>query len=341
MNRLYFYFTAVVCLLFTSCFSHVNIKAANSVKKVKDDLYTMTFEGDYGFDTFLEQGGAKSDSEVADYLTKFITSRNVTVQTDDQGCSTIKGCTEDGKAFFGRNFDWRPCLTMIIKTYPENGYASISTCNLENLGFGDNYEPKGFVNSLKAIAGIYVPMDGMNEKGLCVADLVIDTEERTNQNSGKTNITTTTAIRLLLDKAATVDEAVELLKEYDMHTSADMMHHISICDASGKSAVIEYVNDEMVVTETPVVTNFYLASGDHYGIGSFQSKERYEILLKAVNDGRNKSEDDIKLALFSVSQGVVGDEYDITAWSCVYNQTDVTIDFYFREDYENKISLKL
>ena len=43
---------------------------------------------------------------------------------------------------------------------------------------------------------------------------------------------TTTAIRLLLDKA------VDLLSQYDMHSSADMIHHLSIEDAEGNSVVI-------------------------------------------------------------------------------------------------------
>lgn len=338
MKKTLFVFSIVCAFMCTSCFSPANKAAAKSVRKVQDNLYSMIYEGDYGFDEFLKQGGAATDGEVGDYLTGFITSRSaeISVQTDDHGCSTIKGKTADGKELFGRNFDWRPCLTMIIKTYPDNGYASISTCNMENLGFGDGYKPDGFVNKLKAIAGIYVPMDGMNEMGLCVADLVIDTDEITNQDRGKTNLTTTTAIRLLLDKAATVEEAVALLEKYDMHTSANMMHHLSVSDATGKSVVIEYVNNEMVVTETKAVTNFFLAEGDHYGIGSSQSKARYNTLMNAVAEGKNTTTEEIKDALVSVSQGVVGDEYDITAWSWIYNQTDKTLEFYFREDWENK-----
>ena len=34
--------------------------------------YTMEIVGDYGFEAFLRQGGARSDSEVAAYLTSLI-----------------------------------------------------------------------------------------------------------------------------------------------------------------------------------------------------------------------------------------------------------------------------
>ena len=47
----------------------------------------------------------------------------------------------------------------------------------------------------------------MNEKGLAVGVLLIDTEA-TDQRTDRVDITTTTAIRMMLDRCATVDEAV-------------------------------------------------------------------------------------------------------------------------------------
>lgn len=41
------------------------ITAANTVEKLEDGLYAMEYEGDYGFDGFLAQGGASSDNAVA------------------------------------------------------------------------------------------------------------------------------------------------------------------------------------------------------------------------------------------------------------------------------------
>ena len=48
------------------------IKAARSITQIDEGLYTMTYEGDYGFDTFLQQGGASSDAAMAQYITNFI-----------------------------------------------------------------------------------------------------------------------------------------------------------------------------------------------------------------------------------------------------------------------------
>jgi hypothetical protein len=182
----------------------------------------------------------RSDGEVAEYLVSFLThgfyKADGNVATGSFGCSTIYTQDENGTYFFGRNYDWAECETMIVHTKPENGYESVSTCCLDFLGFGDKYAPDGSMTErMQSITAIYVPLDGMNAKGLVVADLTVGDDEETYQRTGKVNLTTTTAIRLLLNKAADVDEAVALLKQYDMNSSIGISHHLSIADAHGKS----------------------------------------------------------------------------------------------------------
>ena len=52
-----------------------------------------------------------------------------------------------------------------------------------------------------ALASVYAILDGMNEKGLCVADLMVSHEEGIDQNTDKPDITIVSGLRLLLDKA--------------------------------------------------------------------------------------------------------------------------------------------
>lgn len=59
-------------------------------------------------------------------------------------------------------------------------------------------------------------------------------DDKTDQQTGKPGITMTTAIRMLLDKTATVEEAIGPLKKYDMYASANGIFHFIIFDASGK-----------------------------------------------------------------------------------------------------------
>ena len=48
------------------------VKAAGTVKEIDENLYYMEYKGDYGFDAFLEQGGASSANEMAVYITDFL-----------------------------------------------------------------------------------------------------------------------------------------------------------------------------------------------------------------------------------------------------------------------------
>lgn len=50
---------------------------------------------------------------------------------------------------------------------------------------------------------------------ICIAVLSVSAGTHTDQDTDKPDITTTTAVRLILDKAASVDEAVALLEQYD------------------------------------------------------------------------------------------------------------------------------
>ena len=154
-----------------------------------------------------------------------------------------------------------------------------------------------------------------------------------SQNTEKPDITTTTAVRLLLDKAADVEEALELLGQYDFHSSMGMMVHLALADAGGRSVAVEYVDNEMIVTETPVVTNFYLAPGEKQGIGTAQSHTRYEILTQALEEHGEMTEIEVRDALDSVSKDNFG-EFESTEWSIVMNQETKELIYYHRENYE-------
>lgn len=319
--------------------------ATNTVENLEPDLYALEYSGDYGFHAFLERGGAASDEDVADYLVEFLSrgfyKPNETAPAKAFGCSTVCVREQTGQVVFGRNYDWAPCSAMIVHTKPKQGYESVSTCCLDFLGFGENYRPTAsLMNKIMSLAAIYVPMDGMNEKGLMVADLMAGDKEATHQDTGKPDLTTTTAIRLLLDQAATVAEALDLLGQYDMHGSMDAAHHLSIADAGGRSVVVEYIQGEMVVTETPIVTNHYLSPGEKFGIGSEQSHLRFDSLSRQLEKG----ETNVDRMLRSVAQRNYPqsqDGYEKTMWSIVYRPADNTANFYFAENYEHSYRLAL
>ena len=306
------------------------------ITNLEDGLSAVRYMGDYGFDEFLEQGGAVSDSEVIHFLTSnvILGAAELELNTQAFACSTISAQTEQGGYLFGRNFDWNQCDGLIVGSRPDNGYASISTVNVDFIRQGTS-GLTGLAlrnDGILTMAALYAPLDGMNEKGLAVSVNMIQDSARIEQDAGKPDLTTTTAVRLLLDKAADVEEAVELLEQYDLHGSMGMMVHFALADAGGKSVVVEYIDNEMVVTETPVVTNFYLAEGEKHGIGTSQSHERYEILMSRLEEEDTLTAEDVRDALSSVSKKNFG-EFESTEWSIVFDQDTMEARYYHREDY--------
>lgn len=318
------------------------IRSAASVKYLEDGLYSMDYSGDYGLEDFLVQGGGNSDMAVADFVIDrlFHGLVNPNLQGTSFGCSTLSVSSPEGARIFGRNFDWGACTTLIVQTQPKNGYASVSTVNMDFLNLGLNLSERAFVRLMSAAAP-YAPMDGMNEEGLCVAVLMIEGRPGFHQDSEKPDLTTTTAVRLLLDKAADVEEALALLEQYDLHASAGMMVHFAIADAAGRSVAVEYIKDEMNIVETPVITNFYLTPGEKYGIGTEESHRRYEILTKTLAGHPTMSMEEVRNAMDSVSKHNFDSVFASTEWSIVFDQTNRTTRYYHREDFEHSWSFEI
>ncbi len=310
------------------------IELTGQIKQLENGLSAVKYEGDYGFEEFLAKGGASSDEEVVNYLSGVLSGADgSSFGNMPFGCSTVSVKNENGGYLFGRNFDWDRCNALIVHSVPQNGYSSISTVNTDFINTS-GMELSSLSDDVQAIIAMYAPLDGMNEKGLAVSVNMIQDSATISQNTEKPDITTTTAIRLLLNKAANVDEAVDLLGQYDMHASMGFMTHLAIADSDGNSVVVEYINNEMHIIETPVVTNFYLVEGEKHGIGTAQSHERYNILMDTLGEKSTMSTEDVRDALSSVSKKNFG-EFESTEWSIVFEQSTGEVHYYHRENYDN------
>ncbi|MCM1048865.1 MAG: linear amide C-N hydrolase [Clostridiales bacterium] len=330
--------TILLIFSLTGCENNetANIVSPEKIVQLEKGFSTARYDGDYGFDLFLSEGGASSDKEVVDFLTRnLLSGMEIGFNGNFFGCSTIAVQSPNGDFLFGRNFDWNHCEAMVLLSYPDNGYASISTVNLDFITQGGMVDMALKQDEIKTIAALYAPLDGMNEKGLAVSVNMIQDSASIEQDTEKPDITTTTAIRLLLDKAATVDEALELLGQYDMHASMGMMVHFALADTTGKSVAIEYIDNEMVVVETPILTNFYLAKGEKNGIGTEQSHTRYNMLIEKLEQNSTMSMDDVRDVLSSVSKKNFT-TFESTEWSIVFNQASGQAIYYHRENYEQE-----
>ena len=314
---------------------------SEQITELESGLSAVSYSGDTLFHEFLAQGGAATDAELVRFLQSHIVRNagELRLASNAFGCSAIAVKNDAGEALFGRNFDWYSSDALIVRSKPQNGYASISTVNTNFIrtAYGSF---ASLPEKARTLVSLYAPLDGMNEKGLVAAVLYIEDAAAIHQNTGKPDLTTTTAIRLLLDQAADVDEAVALLKQYDMHDSLGMMVHFALADASGRSVAVEYIGGEMVVTETPVITNFYLADGSKQGLGSSQSHTRFNTLTARLAQSPTMEMADVRDALSSVSKRHFNDG-ETTEWSIVYNQAQRVAQYYHRENYDKVYSFRV
>lgn len=245
----------------------------------------------------------------------------------------ISARNDKGNHVWGRNFDWDGSVPIIVKCVPQDGYASISTCDFKNITDSPEEEPDNFVNRMLAIAAVYVPMDGINEKGLCVADLEVNEGGMKEVDTAKPDLTITTAIRLILNRAATVEEALNLLEQYDIHASGGISHHLAISDASGASVSVEFVDGEIVTVDTDCITNFNLANNDT-AAGGESAQQRYELLCAVHEENQGTlSAEQVQDAMKQVSKK---EGQWRTQWTIVYEEN--MADYYFKGAYEDKIS---
>lgn len=318
------------------------VKTIESLTEISDGFYIMDYTFDYDIDELMDRG-INNHVDLVLYGIRSIIPDSLL--SHGFACTTFNAVNPQGEYIFGRNFDYTVSPSLLIWTHPENGYASVGMTCLELLQYADGTLPDDEFKSLLTLLAPYSCVDGMNEKGLCLGVLELENDP-TFQISLRKNLTTTTMVRAVLDKAATVEEAIKIFSSYDMHDFllADCTYHYQITDATGKSAVIEYIDGKMNVLypehnentaiDYQTVANYYLTPGveDELGFG----RERTAYVKNQIDNARGILTENNAMA---VLKGVSMDDADLlgyicdTLWSGVYNTHDLTLSLCVSLDY--------
>ena len=316
----------------------------STLKQIDDNLWTMVYKSSYGLDKLLKNG-SRGIMDAVKHLQREVKMNGVVPdpQKDGFACSTFNAETPEGDYIFGRNFDYKAAPCLVCWTSPENGYKSVSVVDTTFFIHGTKYFPMAKAKKhLRAMGAPYTSMDGINEKGFSCAVLEIKSKS-TKQSTGKTPIITTVAIRAALDKCATVDEAIELFASYDMQDLLGINYHYQLADANGTSAIIEYVDNRMVVIRQDenkknlMVTNYFLTEGgdNHDGRGY----DRYELIEKTLKEKNGKITEDEAMDLLSEVKLHYRHKLGhmvIALWSAVYNCNERSMLLCAGMDYSKK-----
>ena len=323
------------------------VKGAMSAEKLDDGLYYIEYKGDDGFKELMDRGGCNDISVLASYVMEFLSKGyfkpdSINVPIKPVGCSTLTVKTPEDGVMMARNFDYPYGTALIIHTIPDEGYESITTFSTDFFGFGENYKPEGFKKQYMALTGLFLALDGLNEKGFAIAILDAGDKVVTRQNTSKPDLTTTTAVQYLLKNAANIDEALVLLKASDMNSDPGSAYHFSMADATGRSVAVEYVENQMVVTESPFVTNHYLCEWK-FQTGLHESDHRHEKLMEQYDAaGGVMNADQLTETIASVTQlpekgAIVGG----TLWTMVMDLTHPSVTYYSLRHFDKPFHFEL
>ena len=296
-------------------------------------LYYIDYTQDYKFDEFIEDGGAASTQELVQYAYKAFPNIKLDLSALGYGCSSFCTQSTDGNIIFGRNFDMDTANSssyLIVHTVPENGYESYSTVSLKFLGITTPKEPKDDTSPL--LLAPYIPLDGINSQGLAICVLQLGSPEIHTSDSG-VDMTSTTIIRNVLDNAKNVSEAIEIFKSCNLHTDG-FAYHYMVGDAEGNSAIIEFVDNEMLVeykTENiQVCANTYVTDEGisfYNDANAADSLNRMNAILNSVQANGFDLPTENAFAALKAASG------SYTRWSIVYNLTDKTMDIAINQKF--------
>lgn len=381
---------AVIVVLLVLAFAgiwavwHNEISSVASIQMLRernDDhldgaVYSMQVKGDFYLDDFVAQGGVSSDTELIQFITDNITHGvvDLNMTAPEIGCSSFTATAENGDALFARNYDFSKTNAMLVFTEANEGrHATISTVDLQFLGIDVDQDMTGLMDKVICLAAPYAPLDGINDAGVsCGIYMTYQGGEETvatSQDTDKPDFTSTTLLRLILDYADSVEEAVQIASSYDLHDSANTSYHYMVADATGKSAILEWTNDSAVDTTDndgsqrtlkvvyndqdsaigereaasnyQVVTNFVLQPGYYEGVPAENKKgaDRYDRLYEELQATDGVVTDDQAAMDILQTVGRRGwdndDKNSCTVHSAVYNLTQKTVLWVTNENYDD------
>ena len=323
------------------------METMSSIQKITDypdgyNLYRMDVKYDYRLEKIIDYGITDDQSMIDAILSEALPLLPVHIKVPSFGCTAFTLTDDNGQVHMGRNYDFKnDTSAMLVYCAPKNGYKSVGFAAMDNVSA--NQPDESVKKRLASLTAPFICLDGVNEKGVSIAVLTLDSTP-VHQTTGKPTIATTLAIRLVLDKAASTQEAVELLRGYDMFASSGRDYHFYITDASGDGRVLEYDCDsetrELVDTKTEAVTNFFILYKEKvlpnqrngiYGHG----RERYDAVMEVL-EAPSYTDATVWEALKASSQDPNPESITSnTQWSINYNNTACTASIALRRNWQD------
>ena len=340
----------IFCIVYISRFRTMSTLQKHSSYDDGYNLYSIDIKYNYSIDDIINSGYQDTQGFVDAVIKESLPLLPIHMELPNYGCSAFRTETADGHMLMGRNYDFKlDTSALMVRCEPKDGYKSIAFAALNNVGADD--AGGSLKNKMACLTAPFICLDGVNEKGVSIAVLTLPSEP-TIHNTGKPKLATSLLIRLVLDRAATTQEALDLISQYDMLSANGRDYHFFISDASGNSVVVEFDCEsegrEMVVTPTQAVTNFFMMYTEKvlpnqkngiYGAG----KERWESIMNVLTENEGKVDREVAwAALRSAAQDPNPEDVTSnTQWSIVFDNNDGTAEISLRRRFEDRYSFSI
>ena len=338
----------------------------------KGRIYEMDYTVDYMLDKALNFGIHDTQTlkmfVALNLMDTIISTKSMNISYD-AGCSAF-ACPDktSGDYLMGRNFDFNhkdqnsnriPIPVIAVHTAPAGGKKSVSFVDGQFVDYKSGFYTDGESDLSMLMALPYLLLDGINEDGFAVSVLKLDGNPTQQQETGKKKIFTTVAMRMLLDKAGTVQEALTLLDKYNMCTdNVPASYHFFMADAKGNYAIVEYTNPNLdenpnkmeILTGNDTlrcVTNFYVAPSmgetAHGMKYSSHGMDRYKILRQGLLEKNYLLTSDEGMNL--LKKAAQGPESELTTgftqWSEMYNLTKRRVTMSILREWDKTFSFEV
>lgn len=344
----------LACLLSVSAGCN-HVRTLCSVRRLPDtNAFVMDYYLDYHIDEIRHEGMDVNNIEdtcmaalfpnfllpvIRPFKRSHMPDRIRTVEAQGQYCSTVGLRSDDGTVYFGRNYDYFNDACLILRVYDKRGVASLAVIDLAGLNMNrPDLDQTNLIERIPLLFAPYYALDGINRHGVAVSIMSVK-NARPPENPEKPDIINSTLMRLILDYARNVDEAIDLIREFNVHFVA-APQHVMIGDSSGKFRIIEYIDGKLCITA---------------------AKEPWQICTNHIVWNKSETENDDSCWRYRIGSGkaeILGGEIDDsdlhnitrsmsvsgTMWTSLYNLTTLDACIIYRSaldsEYHDKISTR-
>ncbi len=165
-----------------------------------------------------------------------------------QACTRVVYLGADGDVITARSMDWKVDVATNLWVFPR-GMARSGEAGPNSIKWTSKY------GSVIATGYDISTTDGMNEAGLSANLLWLVESDYPQPSASKPGLTIAAWAQYVLDNFATVQEAVDALRREPFIVVTDNVPgenrlatlHLSMSDASGDSAIVEYIGGKQVI----------------------------------------------------------------------------------------------